>query len=77
MREIGQGLYGFVQAQAVRVDPQDNIWVVDEGSNMIMKFDPEGRVVMNLGRKPEAINNPVRPAAAPAPGASGNGFPGR
>ena len=51
VREIGQGLYGFVQAHAVRVDPQDNIWVVDEGSNMIIKFDPEGRVLMNLGQK--------------------------
>ena len=69
VREIGQGVYGFIQAHTVRVDPQDNIWVVDEGSNMIMKFDPEGRVVMNLGRKPEAINNPVRPAAQPAAGA--------
>ena len=28
IREIGQGLYGFVFAHAVRIDPQDNIWVV-------------------------------------------------
>src|SRR5580692_8438223 len=76
VREIGQGLYGFIQAHAVRVDPQDNIWIVDEGSNMIIKFDPEGRVLMNLGRKPEAINNPVRPASQPAPGASAPFFPG-
>ncbi len=75
VREIGQGLYGFVQAHAVRVDPQDNIWVVDEGSNMVIKFDPEGHVLMTMGRKPEAINNPVRPAAPPAAG-SGAAFPG-
>src|ERR1700722_1830628 len=74
LREIGQGLYGFVQAHAVRVDPQDNIWGVDEGCNMIIKFDPEGRVVMALGRKPEAIDNPVRPATPAAPG--NKGFPG-
>jgi DNA-binding beta-propeller fold protein YncE len=74
VREIGQGLYGFVQAHAVRVDPQDNIWVVDEGSNMVIKFDPQGRVVMTLGRKPEAIDNPVRPATPAAPG--NKGFPG-
>src|SRR6202007_577019 len=72
--EIGQGLYGFVFAHAVRVDPQDNIWVVDEGSDMVIKFDPEGRVVMTLGRKPEAIDNPVRPAPPAAPG--NKGFPG-
>src|ERR1700689_1708832 len=53
VREIGQGLYGFVFAHAVRVDPQDNIWAVDEGSNMIIKFNPEGRVIMTMGRRPE------------------------
>ena len=72
VREIGQGLYGFVFAHTVRVDPQDNIWVVDEGSNMVIKFDPEGRVIMTMGRKPEAINIP----AAPAPGAAAGGGPG-
>lgn len=75
VREIAQGLYGFVQAHAVKVDPQDNIWVVDEGSSMIIKFDPEGRVLMTMGRKPEAVNNPVRPEAPLAPG-SGAGVPG-
>ena len=55
VREIGQGIYGFLFAQAVRIDPQDNIWVVDRGSSQVIKFDPEGRVVMVMGRKPEAI----------------------
>src|SRR5438105_8124836 len=40
IREIGQGLYGFVFAHTVRIDPQDNIWVVDEGSSMVIKFNP-------------------------------------
>lgn len=53
VREIGVGLYGFVFAHAVRVDSHDNIWAVDEGSNMVIKFNPEGRVVMTLGRRPE------------------------
>ncbi|MEO8596674.1 MAG: peptidyl-alpha-hydroxyglycine alpha-amidating lyase family protein [Candidatus Solibacter sp.] len=53
LREIGEGLYGFAFAHAVRVDPQDNIWAVDEGSNMVIKFTPEGRVAMVLGRRPE------------------------
>src|SRR5689334_10030988 len=53
VREIGAGLYGFEFAHAVRVDRDDNIWAVDEGSNMIIKFNPEGRVVMVLGRRPE------------------------
>jgi NHL repeat-containing protein len=71
VREIGQGLYGFVFAHTVRVDPQDNIWVVDEGSNMIIKFDPDGHVLMTMGRKPEAI-----PIPAPAAGAEGGGGEG-
>jgi DNA-binding beta-propeller fold protein YncE len=30
--------------------------MVDEGSNMVVKFNPEGRVVLVVGRKPEAID---------------------
>ena len=59
VREIGRGLYGFSQAHAVRVDPEDNIWVVDEGTDMIIKFNPQGRVVMLLGRRPEAVEGLV------------------
>jgi sugar lactone lactonase YvrE len=55
VREIGEGLYGFAFAHAVRVDPQDNIWAVDEGTNMVIKFNPEGRPVLLLGRRPEAV----------------------
>jgi DNA-binding beta-propeller fold protein YncE len=57
-REIGQGVYGFLFAAQVRVDPQDNLWVVDEYSSMVMKFDAQGRVAFLLGRKPENIQNP-------------------
>jgi DNA-binding beta-propeller fold protein YncE len=70
VREIGEGLYGFAFAHAVRVDPQDNIWAVDEGSNMIIKFNPEGRVLMLLGRRPEAVEG--APRTAPA---NGNAVP--
>jgi hypothetical protein len=72
-REIGQGLYGFSMAHAVRIDSQDNIWAVDEGTDMVIKFNPEGRVVMLLGRRPEygegllatPPNNAVPPPAVP------------
>jgi DNA-binding beta-propeller fold protein YncE len=80
VREIGQGLYGFLVAHAVRVDAQDNIWVVDEGSSQVVKFNPDGRVVMILGRKPEAVSIRVAPTnpspAAPAHGAAGAGGAG-
>ena len=66
LREIGEGLYGFAFAHAVRVDAADNIWAVDEGSNMVIEFNPEGRVVMVLGRRPEAVEGlPAPPDPAP------------
>jgi sugar lactone lactonase YvrE len=62
--EWGQDVYGFNAAIGVRVDPQDNVWTIDEAASQVVKFDPQGRVALVLGRKPEAIN--VRPAAAGA-----------
>jgi len=72
VREIGVGIYGFLFAHVVRVDPQDNIWVVDEMANMVIKFDPNGKVLMTIGRKPEALN--IRNYEPPA-GAAGRGGP--
>jgi NHL repeat len=67
-REIGQGLYGFEFAHAVRVDREDNIWAVDEGTNMVIKFTPDARVAMVLGRRPPAVEGLVAaPAGAPEP----------
>jgi hypothetical protein len=61
-RELGQDVYGFNAAIGLRIDPQDNVWTIDEVASQIVKFDPEGRVLLVLGRKPEAIG--VRPAGA-------------
>ena len=52
----GPGNYAASFAHSVRVDKYDNVWMVDEGSSMIIKFDPNGNVRMTLGRKPEAID---------------------
>ena len=71
VREIGQGSYGFMFAQQVRVDPQDNIWTVDQMSSMVIKFDSNGQVQMLLGRKAEAVPLPA-PVAPPA-AAAGEG----
>ena len=61
VREIGQGSYGMLQAQQVRIDPQDNVWLVDQASTLVMKFDTNGRVQMLLSRKPEALRVPSLP----------------
>jgi hypothetical protein len=55
VREIGRGNYGFAFAHSVRVDPQDNIWAVDEGTDMLVKFSPEGKVLMTIGRRPDPV----------------------
>ena len=78
IREIGQGSYGFMFAQQVRIDPQDNIWTVDQMTNFIMKLDSAGHVQMLLGRKPEAIPIPAPAPRGDAGGAAGGrgGLPG-
>jgi sugar lactone lactonase YvrE len=55
LKEIGKGYYGFEFAHSVRVDAEDNIWTVDEGTNVVTKFSPEGKVLMVLGRRPAAV----------------------
>lgn len=54
--EIGKGVYGLGYAHSVRYDKYDNLWVVDKGTNSAMKFNPAGRVVLNLGRRPEGYD---------------------
>ena len=49
IREIGHNLYAWRYAHAVKVDKEDNIWVADKGSDMVIRFDPEGRVAMVFG----------------------------
>src|ERR1700692_1378636 len=66
-KEIGSGFLGFEFAHSVRVDKDDNIWTVDEGSNMITKFSPEVRVLMVLGRRPLTVLGVLpAPPAGPA-----------
>ena len=79
VREVGKDSYAFMFAQQVRIDPQDNIWIVDQMTNTVLKFDPEGRVVMILGRKAEAIPVPARGPGAggvPNPAPAANELPG-
>jgi DNA-binding beta-propeller fold protein YncE len=67
LREIGKNLYAWSFAHAVRVDQQDNIWAIDKGSDMIIKFNPDGRVAMVFGRKQEASDESTGPLKHPIP----------
>ena len=81
VREIGQDSYGFLVAQQLRVDPQDNVWIVDQMSSMVIKFDPNAQIQLLLGRKAEAERVPALPlnpqpapaGAAPAGRGAGRG----
>jgi sugar lactone lactonase YvrE len=55
VKEFGGGSYGMSFAHSVRVDKDDNVWAVDEGSNMIMKFSPDAKLLMVLGKRPDPL----------------------
>ena len=59
--EIGKGLYGWSFAHSVRIDGNDNIWAIDKGSDMIIKFNPAGRVLMVFGRRKESADHETQP----------------
>lgn len=67
VREIGHNLYAWSFAHAVKVDSQDNIWVADKGSDMVIRFNPAGRVTMVFGRKQESADEATGPLKHPKP----------
>jgi len=73
LREVGKGLYAWSYAHAIRFDRDDNLWAIDKGSDMIVRFNPERRVTMVFGRKKEASDKAepwerVTPPRPPVPG---------
>jgi hypothetical protein len=56
VKEWGPNNYAAGFAHTVRVDREDNIWMVDEGSNMVVKYRPDASVAMTLGRKDEPLD---------------------
>ena len=67
IREIGKNLYAWSFAHTVRVDRDDNIWCTDKGSDLVVKFSPEGKVLLVLGRKQEASDEDTAPLKHPKP----------
>jgi DNA-binding beta-propeller fold protein YncE len=51
----------------VRIDRDDNIWAVDKGSDMIIKFNRAGRVAMVFGRRRESADEDTKPWEHPDP----------
>ena len=67
IREIGKNLYAWSFGHTVRVDKDDNIWATDKGSDMIVKFNKDGRVMMVFGRKSESSDEDAHPLHRPNP----------
>ncbi len=67
VREIGKGLYAWSFAHSVRIDKDDNIWAIDKGSDMIVKFNPAGRVLWVFGRRKESAEDDTKPWEHPNP----------
>ncbi len=54
LRSIGDGL--FTHPHGLRIDDADNIWTTDDGSHLVLKLSPAGRVLLVLGRKDTAAD---------------------
>src|SRR5467141_2693207 len=67
LREIGKGLYAWSEAHSVRIDKNDNIWAIDKGSDMVIRFNQAGRVMMVFGRRKESADEESKPWEHPNP----------
>jgi hypothetical protein len=67
VREIAHGVYGLAYAHSVRFDKYDNLWIVDKAAMSVIKLNPEGIVLMNLGRRDEGPDEPRYRHANPQP----------
>jgi sugar lactone lactonase YvrE len=49
IRAFGEGL--AARPHGMRIDSQDNIWITDVLDNTVMKLNPQGQIVMTLGKR--------------------------
>lgn len=49
VRSLADGV--FTHPHGLRIDSQDNIWATDGAAHIVVKMDPDGRVLMVLGVK--------------------------
>jgi len=74
VRELGRDLYSFGYGHGIRIDRNDDIWVVDKGTDMVTKISNKtGKVLLVLGRREELTakywrDRPEDPLAQPEEG---------
>ena len=44
----------ITRAHTVRIDPEGTIWIIEVGGHVVFKMNPQGRVMLVLGRKGQA-----------------------
>jgi DNA-binding beta-propeller fold protein YncE len=49
VRSFGKGM--FKSAHGLRIDREDNVWTTDSADHHVIKFAPDGRVLMMLGER--------------------------
>jgi DNA-binding beta-propeller fold protein YncE len=70
VRSWGDGL--IKTAHGLRIDRDDNVWTTDLGHHLVLKFDPQGKLLLTLGKKDEPgegkdqFNKPADVAFGPA-----------
>src|SRR3954463_12490088 len=69
LRSWGKGMFG--NPHGLRVDRENNVWITDNGDHQVMKFTPQGKLLLTLGIKGKAatddktFNRPTDIAFAP------------
>jgi DNA-binding beta-propeller fold protein YncE len=55
VRSVADG--EFTHPHGLRIDGDDNLWTTDDGSHLVLKLSPAGRVLLVLGRKDVAAES--------------------
>jgi streptogramin lyase len=58
LHSFGKGLYKI--PHSIRLDPEGNVWTVDAGNSMVIKFSPSGEKLLQIavGGQPETSRSP-------------------
>jgi len=55
LRSWGKGMFG--NPHGLRVDRENNVWITDNGDHQVMKFTPQGKLLLTLGIKGKAATD--------------------
>ena len=51
------GVGTFPEAHGLRIDREDNVWITERQLHQVMKFSPDGRLLLEIGQKGVAGDN--------------------